>query len=47
MFAEYCDNSELHDLIIKVEDGCSSNGSQTIFFAHKLILAMNSPFFKA
>ena len=43
MFAEYCDNSELHDLIIKVEE----SNSTTTFYAHKLILAMNSPFFKA
>ncbi len=40
MFSEYCENSEMHDLIIKI-------GHDNEFFAHKLILAMNSPFFKA
>lgn len=42
-FKEYFNTEELHDLIIVIEKG----EKQTRFYAHKLILAMTSPFFKS
>ena len=43
-FDKYCDSEELHDLVVIVEN---SKGERKRMYAHKIILAFSSPFFKA
>jgi hypothetical protein len=45
-FEDHFNSMELHDLIIKIQNQTPNGMQETRFPAHKVILAMTSPFFK-
>ncbi len=45
-FDEYVNKEELHDLEIIIDNGEENQNRRERFYAHKLILAFSSPYFK-